>query len=53
MKTHKEGEVEHHGSPSALQRDTVVKIIHFEAALRSKLDMKFGGPHGLSGRFET
>jgi hypothetical protein len=53
MKTHKEGEVEEHGSPLALQRDREVKIIHFEVALCDILDKKFCGPHGLSGRFET
>jgi hypothetical protein len=48
MKTHKEGEVEHHRSPSVLQRDREVKFIHFEAAQCNILDKKFGGSHGLS-----
>ena len=53
MKTSKEGEVEHHGSPSALQRDREVRFMHFEAAQCHILDKKFGGPNDLSGRFET
>jgi len=53
MKTHKDGDVEHHGSPSALQKDREVKFTHFEAAQCNVLDKKFGGLHGLPGRFET
>ena len=52
-KTHKDGDVEHHGSPSALQKDRGVKFIHFEVAQCNILDKKFGGPQGLPGHFET
>jgi hypothetical protein len=53
MKTHKEGDVEHHESTSARQREREVKFLHFEDAQCNILEKKFGGPDFRRGNSKT